>query len=73
VSLQTSRVGALKARFSSFLFFSSGQWEGIISSPLAMMGTLKKNLSFVNLLTLLQNFLNFVNAKTLDFTKNNGS
>jgi len=39
----------------------------------AMMGTLKKNFNFVNLLMLLPKFLNFANAKSLDFTKINGS
>jgi len=37
------------------------------------IGTLKKNFSFVNPLTLLLNFLNFANAKLLDFTKFNES
>jgi len=35
-------------------------------------GHFKKNLSFVNPLTLLPNFLNFANVKSLDFTKVNG-
>jgi len=39
----------------------------------SVMGTLKKNLSFVNPLTLLPNFLNFTKAKSLDFTKINRS